>query len=97
MDKETKARPKSYWGGVCCSTDRDKTALRSWFNGMIDDCDILKADALSDIETDREKKLRLHIRLPNGGEKIVERTFGKRQFRISFKPLPAPPSESKEG
>ena len=82
-------RGKSYWSGVCCSTDRDKMALRSWFNGLIDDCDILKADSLADSETDQDKKLRLHVRFPSGIEKIVERSFGAREFRISFKPLSA--------
>lgn len=78
---------KSEWIGVCSSTERDKKALRSWFNGMIDDCEIISAQCLTEIETDREKKLRLKIRLPTGVEKLVERTFGARQFTIHFKPV----------
>ena len=82
-------RPKSYWSGVACSTERDKIAIRSWFQPLCNDMTPEKAEILCDIETDRERKLRAVMVQKNGTRCLAERTVGVRTFSIRIKSLPS--------
>jgi hypothetical protein len=77
---KTKRPSKSYWQE--CSIHDQKT-IKSWFGGLADDINITKAEILCDVDTDREKKLRVF------GERgtdhyILTRTMGNK-FSISCK------------
>lgn len=78
---------KSYWGGVCCSTERDKDAIKSWFAPLCDDMEPIKCDTLADIETDRTKKVRAIMAKADGKRVVVTRTFGAKSHSIHIKPV----------
>jgi hypothetical protein len=88
---------KSYWQRMACRTERDKVALKSWFSPFGDDMTPESAEALCDIETDREKKLRVIMVDGDGVKHVLTRTFGKKTTTITstvlFRPV-APPPES---
>ena len=77
---------KSSWGGVCCTTEQDKAACRSWFSPMCDDMEPEKCEALTDNATDATKKLRAVMVDKRGRKFIATRTFGK-QFSIKLAPV----------
>ena len=77
---------KSSWGGVCCTTERDKAACRSWFSPMCDDMTPEKCEVLTDNTTDATKKLRAAMIDQRGRKLVATRTFGKR-FSIKLTPV----------
>ena len=80
-----RANAKSEWTPMCCETERDRDALKSWFSPLCDDMTPLKADILCDIATDREKKLRATMRDKDGRERIAVRTKTARGWTISLR------------
>lgn len=81
---------KSYWQAMCCSSPRDKEAVKSFFAGTCDDMEPECCDVLCDTQTDREKKVRAVMLRKDGGRVIATRTLGRKQFSIHLKPAPAP-------
>lgn len=79
---------KSYWQGMCCSTPRDKGAIKSWFSPLCDDMEPESCDVLCDIETDRSKKVRATMIGKDGKCVLATRTFGRKTFSIHLKPAP---------
>lgn len=75
----------SEWCGVYVGSDRSKEAAKSWFSPYCDDMEILSARVLSDIRTDATKKIEIVATTKDGIKKRVTRTFGAKQFRISFR------------
>lgn len=82
---------KSYWSPVVCSTDRDREAVRSWFQGMADGLiGPSKASLLARVEDDRELKIAALFTKPDGTPKEMVRTTG-RNFTITIRsPTSAP-------
>lgn len=76
----------SEWCGVSVSSDRSKDAVKSWFAPYCDDMEILEARCLSDIRTDATKKVEIIVLDKQGHKRRVTRTFGGRQYKITFKP-----------
>lgn len=68
---------KSYWMGVSTDTDRDKIAVRSWFSPLGDEMEVISAEILCDIETDREKKIRAIMQDNEGNRYVLSRTAGR--------------------
>jgi len=85
------AKSKSYWSGVSCDSDRDRKALLSWFSPLCDDMTPIKAEILCDLETDREKKLRVLMRRPTGEEQWAIRSRTKSGHTITLKRTGAQP------
>lgn len=77
--------PRSYWGGVCCTTEGDKAAVIKWFAPVCDDMTPEKAEVLSDEATDATKKIRAVMVDGQGRRFTATRTFGKR-FSIRLRP-----------
>lgn len=84
-------RPKSYWCGMCCTTERDKAAILSYFSPLCDGMVPEDCDALCDEATEATQKLRATMIGKDGRKFIASRTFGK-QFSIKLTPerLPGP-------
>lgn len=80
---------KSEWQSMCCTTERDKGAIKSWFAPLCDDMDPASCDLLCDIETDRSKKVRAIMVEKDGKRLLATRTIGKR-FSIHLQPAPNP-------
>jgi hypothetical protein len=81
---------KSYWQAMGLSTLSDKQAAKSWFEPLCDDDMIpYKAEILLDVETDREKKLRVFMTDAAGRNYRFERTRGQKNFSITKTPLDA--------
>lgn len=79
---------KSYWQAMSLSSDGDKEAAKSWFSMLCDDdMTPYKAEILCDIETDREKKLRVFMTDAAGKRYQFERTRGPKTFSITKKPI----------
>ena len=76
---------KAYWGGMCCTTERDKAAILSWFSPLCDDMKPESCEVLSDEVTDATKKIRATMIDDRGRRFIATRTFGK---RYSIKLIP---------
>jgi hypothetical protein len=76
---------RSYWSGVCCSTERNKAAILSWFSPLCDKMTPESCDVLCDEVTDATKKLRATMIDANGRRLTATRTFGK-QFSIKLSP-----------
>lgn len=87
---------KSEWQEMCCTTPRDKAAIKSWFAPICDDMDPSKCEVLCDIETDRSKKVRAIMVNKDGKNILATRTLGKR-FTISLKPVPSNPKRAITG
>ena len=68
---------KSYWQKMACSTDYDRAALKSWFDPWAEDLTPESAEILCDIETDREKKLRVIMVDKTGAKFRLTRTTGR--------------------
>lgn len=69
----------SYWMGVCCSTDRDHVAIRSWFGALVPEAwTVLKADILTRTADDKELKIRALFRRQDGGLREATRSLGRR-------------------
>lgn len=82
---------KSYWQAMSLSSDGDKQACKSWFSMLCDDdMTPYKAEVLCDIETDREKKLRVFMTDAAGKRFQFERTCGAKNFSMTKKALPCP-------
>jgi hypothetical protein len=77
---------KSYWQGMCCTTERDKSAIKSWFTPFCDDMEPASCDVLCDIDTDRSKKVRAIMVGKNGKRVLATRTLGRKTFSIHLKP-----------
>jgi hypothetical protein len=77
---------KSEWQGMCCSTPRDKAAIKSWFAPCCDDMDPVSCDVLCDIDTDRSKKVRATMLRKDGTRVLATRTTGRKTFSIHLKP-----------
>lgn len=73
---------------MCCTTDRDKDAIKSWFAPVCDDMEPESCDVLCDIQTDHSKKIRAVMIRKDGERSIVTRTLGKGRFSIHVKPAP---------
>ena len=80
---------KSYWSGMCCSTERDKAAILSWFSPLCDDMMPEDCEVLCDEVTDATKKMRATMIAKDGRKLIASRTFGKR-FSIKLTPARLP-------
>lgn len=78
---------KSEWQSMCCTTERDKGAIKSWFAPVCDDMEPASCDVLCDIATDRSKKVRAIMVGKNGKRVLATRTMGQR-FSINLKPAP---------
>lgn len=78
---------KSEWTKMACRTDRDKAAILSWFAPLCDDMVPEEAHVLCDIETDREKKLKVLMVDANGKRRWAIRTRGQKTFSITLKPV----------
>ena len=88
---------KSYWQAVSLSSDHDKAAAKSWFTFLCDDdMTPYEAEVLLDIETDREKKLRVFMTDAAGKRYRFERTRGPKNFSITKTPIGSCPISSKE-
>ncbi len=61
--------------------------MKSWFQPLLpaDWGDPLKAEVLTDDETDREKKMRALFRRSDGTLKEANRTLGGRNVRVTFR------------
>lgn len=79
---------KSYWGGVYVGSERSQEAVKSWFGSMADGLTVYKAEILCDSETDREKKIRALMMDADNNRFRLERTLGRKTFRISRKSMP---------
>lgn len=79
-------QPKASWGGICCTTERDKAACCSWFSPMCDNMTPEKCEVLTDTATDATKKLRAVMIDKRGRKFVATRTFGKR-FSIKLTPV----------
>ena len=77
---------RSEWQGMCCSTARDKEAIKSWFSPVCDDMEPVSCEVLCDIETDRSKKVRAVMVGKDGARRIATRTMGRKTFSIHVKP-----------
>jgi len=73
---------KSYWQECHVSADNQET-IKSWFAGMADDMEVTKAEILCDVQTDREKKIRIFAR-KDGEDFVLVRTKG-RSFSVLCK------------
>lgn len=80
---------KSYWQEMSVQSDRDRTAIKSWFGVMAEGMTPYKAEVLCDIETDREKKIRAFMTDSANVHYQFERTKG-RNFSITSKRIDAP-------
>lgn len=79
---------KSYWQAMSLYSDGDKAAAKSWFSPLCDDdMTPYKAEILCDVETDREKKLRVFMTDGAGKRFEFVRTNGAKNFSIAKKPL----------
>lgn len=75
---------KSEWSGVACETEGNKSAVKSWFNGLADKCEgPIKADILTRIEDDRALKIRALFINEQGKPVEMVRTMGV-NFSISM-------------
>ena len=84
-DMTLPALPRSIWEGVSCHTDRDRDAIRSWFNGLADGMNgPLKANILTRTSDDRSLKIRALFETADGRQKEIVRTMGKR-FTITIR------------
>lgn len=81
---------KTYWQSMSLHTDRDKENCKSWFPGLCDGMTPYKAEVLCDIDTDREKKLRVFMVGADGRHHQLERTRGHANYSVSIKEIPAP-------
>ncbi len=81
---------KSYWLPMLVSSDRQKSACKSWFSPIADDLTPYRADVLCDLATDREKKVRAFMTDADGKHFHLERTRGGRTFSVSIKQVDAP-------
>lgn len=77
---------KSEWQSMCCATERDKAAIKSWFGLFADNMEPVSCDVLCDIETDRSKKVRAIMVGKDGKRVLATRTLGDKQFSIHLKP-----------
>lgn len=77
---------KSEWQAMCCSTLRDKEAIKSWFSPCCDDMEPVTCDVLCEIETDRSKKVRAIMAGKDGKQVLATRTIGRKTFSIHLKP-----------
>jgi hypothetical protein len=77
---------KSEWQAMCCTTERDKDAVKSWFAPICDDMEPIACEVLSDIETDRSKKVRTIMVRKDGKRVLAVRTLGSKMFSIRLKP-----------
>lgn len=78
------AARKSRWIAIPADTERQLAHLRSWFDGLIDGSRIVKAEVLHHLPTDRLKRIRVKCIEADGSGSVVTRTFGRRQYSISF-------------
>lgn len=76
---------KAYWSPVCCTTDRDKANIKSWFGFMCADMTPEKAEILCDIETDKEKKIRVLMVDKEGKRRWAIRAKTSRGVTITLK------------
>ena len=81
---------KSYWQRISLEHDGAKETCMSWFTPLGEGLTPYKAEILCDIETDREKKLRVFATGKDGAKYQLERTRGKREFSISSKRIDVP-------
>lgn len=77
---------KSEWQSMCCSTERDKAAIKSWFSPVCDEMEPISCDVLCDIETDRSKKVRATMVGKDDKRFLATRTLGGKTFSIRLKP-----------
>jgi hypothetical protein len=70
---------------MCCTTERDKAAVLSWFSPLCDGMTPESCDILSDDATDKTKKLRATMVDKQGRKFLATRTFGK-QFSMTLRP-----------
>jgi hypothetical protein len=82
---------KSYWQEVYIDSPKSKENVKSWFGHLCDGMTPYKAELLCDIETDREKKMRVFMTDADGKRYQFERTRGGRTFSISRKPVATEP------
>ena len=80
---------KSYWCGICCSNERDKAAILSWFSPLCDNMVPEDCEVLCNEVTEVTKKMRATMIDKDGRKLIALRTFGK-QFSIKLTPLSLP-------
>lgn len=78
--------PKSEWQGMCCTTERDKSVVKSWFTPLCDEMEPISCDVLCDLVTDRSKKVRSVMVEKNGKRVLATRTLGGKTFSIHLKP-----------
>jgi len=81
---------KSYWQAMSLHSERDRSAVLSWFDPLADGMTPYKADILCDIETDATKKLRVLMRDDDGRPFKFERTFRGKRYIVTRKPIPTP-------
>lgn len=77
---------KSEWQIMCCTTPRDKDAIKSWFAPLCDDMEPSECDVLCEIETDRSKKVRAVMVNKDGKRLLATRTLGGKSFSIRLRP-----------
>ena len=78
---------KSVWGGIGLDDERSKETCRSWFSGMADGMEPVKAEILERLFDGKEMKLRVLFREPNGTEHEMVRTLGGKTFSITSRRL----------
>lgn len=84
-----KSRQKTtYWQEVSLCSEASKQTIHSWFMNMSDGMTPTKAEILCDIDTDREKKLRVFMIDAGGDRHEFTRTVGGEMFTITCKKLP---------
>lgn len=75
---------KSYWTPVCSDGERHQAVIKTWFAPLCDDMTVERAEILCDVETDREKKIRIFVIDKGGKRHVAIRTRG-RNFSITLK------------
>lgn len=81
---------KSYWQSLSLSTARDRQAAATWFHPLSEGMTPYKAEILCDIATDANKKLRVLMKDGDGKAFKFERTYGRKRYTVTRKPIAAP-------
>ena len=81
---------KSEWSPIAAQTERDRIAIKSWFGILADGLTPYKAEVLTEIATDREKKVRAFMQNAEGKCFRLERTLGGRQSVLKRMAIPTP-------
>lgn len=80
---------KSYWQEAYVGGEKSQDAIKSWFGSMAEGMTVYKAEILTTIVDDREKKMRAFMTDKDDRHYQFERTLGGKTFSVTRKLLPA--------